>query len=126
MKALFTLAFSFCLFSTSIFAQDLKLQAESESRQMAAEFKLNEGEYLKIKKLNEARLEKIMALSELREQDERYLNLRLDQIEEEYAANMFGTLNKKQFRKFMEYRQEQPYTYAGLTMKYRSVAQSEE
>ncbi|MFC5269828.1 hypothetical protein [Adhaeribacter terreus] len=127
MKTLLTLFLSFSLVSlTPLMAQNLQVQAEKETRDMASRLNLNEGEYLKLKKLNLERLEKIAALAQLREQDNRYLDLRLDQIEEQYAANMFNTLNTKQYSAFVEYRKEQPYTYAGLTMKNNTVAQTKE
>ncbi|MBK0402453.1 hypothetical protein I5M27_05615 [Adhaeribacter sp. BT258] len=127
MKTMLTLLLGFALISvTPLAAQDLQSQAEKETREMAGRMNLNEGEYLKIKKLNLERLEKIAALAQLREQDNRYLDLRLDQIEEQYAASIFNTLNTKQYSAFVEYRKEQPYTYAGLTMKNNTVAQTKE
>lgn len=127
MKTMLTIFLSFSLLAASpLLAQDLQNQADKETRDMAARMNLNEGEYLKIKKLNQERLEKIAALTQLREQDNRYLDLRLDQIEEQYAANMFNALNTKQYHAFVEYRKEQPYTYAGLTMKNNTVAQTKE
>jgi len=119
MKKVFTLLFSLMLVlgASNLMAQNLEALAEKETREMAAKLRLNEGEYLKLKQYNLERLEKIAALSNLREQDERYLDLRLDQIEEEYASMLFNTFDKKQYAAYLNYKEDQPYTYAGVASK---------
>ena len=107
------LIFSFA--TISLQAQDLSSRAEAQTRQMASKIKLNESDYMKLKAMNFNRLAKIDALSSLREQDHRYLDLRLDEIEEEYNANLFSLLKPKQYAAFMDYKKDQPYTYADVT-----------
>ena len=119
MKKAFTLLFGLLLFfgTLEIQAQSLQEQADKQTREMAGKLKLNAAETARIRQYNLTRLEKIAALSKLREKDNRYLDLRLDQIEEEYSSALFNTLNRKQFMAFMDYKKDKPYTYAGLTMK---------
>lgn len=105
------------VYAPSIMAQSVLERAEKQTSQMAAKMKLNESDYQKLKQFNLERLQKIEALSQLREQDNRYLDLRLDQIEEEYHSRLFNTLSKKQFTAYQNYKKDQPYTYASLTMK---------
>lgn len=117
MKNVFTfilgLAFSFSAMVCS--AQSLETQAEIQTKEMAQKLNLNEANYLKLKNINLNRLHRIAALAKLREQDHRYLDVRLDAIEEEYSASVYRILKPSQFSAFMNYRQEQPYTYAGVT-----------
>ena len=114
MKNILTFIFGLTLsiFSLSLQAQDLNSRADVQTRQMASKLKLNEGEYKKLKALNFNRLAKIDALASLREQDHRYLDLRLDEIEEDYNAAIYDLLKPKQYAAFIDYKKEQPYTYA--------------
>lgn len=98
-------------------AQDLAAQAEAQTQVMASTIKLNAVEYKKLKALNFNRLAQIASLANLREQDNRYLDIRLDLIEEEYHSKLFNLLNPKQYSAFMNYKKDQPYTYAGVTNK---------
>jgi lipopolysaccharide export LptBFGC system permease protein LptF len=127
MKKIFTLILSFLILSLSqVIAQNFDSQAEKETRQMAEIIKMNNKSFQKIQKINLERLNKIANLSKLREQDQRYLNLRLDEIDEQYAAKMYKILNKNQYQAFMKYRNEQPFTYAGQAMKYNLIALTKE
>jgi hypothetical protein len=119
MKKAFTLICGLLLFfgTLELQAQSLQEQADKQTREMAAKLKLNATDIGKVRQFNLTRLEKIAALNKLREKDNRYLDLRLDKIEEEYSSALFNTLNRKQFVAFMDYKKDKPYTYAGLTMK---------
>lgn len=118
MKKALTFAVMFALLFAANFAQAqstiLVKQAENQSREMADRLKLNEAEYLKVKQFNFTRLQKIADLGNLREQDSRYLDMRLDQIEEEYSSMVYNTLSPKQYKAFANYRKDQPSTYAGV------------
>ena len=117
MKILFTFILGITLSLSTLVcsAQSLEAQAEIQTKEMTQKLNLNEGNYLKLKNINLNRLHRIAALAKLREQDHRYLDLRLDAIEEEYSAAVYKILKPSQFSAFMNYRQEQPYTYAGVT-----------
>lgn len=121
---LFLLCFTFSL--SPLRAQDINQQAARETRQMAAAVKMSKNDFRKINMVNADRLKKIAALTTIREQDRRYLDMRLDQIDEEYNATMYKLLSTNQYRSFVKYRQEQPFTYASLVMKYNMVAQAKE
>jgi|SRR5687768_3677085 len=114
MKNILTLFLGLTLsFATiSLQAQDLNSRAEAQTKKMASQLKLNEGDYMRLKALNFNRLAKIDALASLREQDHRYLDLRLDEIEEDYHTELYSMLKPKQYAAFMEYKKDQPYTYA--------------
>lgn len=103
--------------SLDTFAQDFETQAEKQTREMARYMKLNEGEYLRLKNFNLNRLHQIAALAILREQDDRYLDLRLDLIEEEYSSTLYNTFSPKQYAGYKEYRKTVPHTYAGISAK---------
>src|SRR5688572_6463993 len=116
MKTAFTffLGALFSIASFTVSAQGLAARAETQTREMASKLNLNEADFVKLKKANLNRMEKIESLSALREQDHRYLDLRLDQIEEEYNAELFGMLKPTQYAAFVDYKKDQPYTYAGV------------
>ena len=117
MKKLLTffLGLSLIFATISLQAQDLNSRAESQTKKMASQLKLNEADYMRLKALNFNRLAKIDVLSSLREQDHRYLDLRLDEIEEDYQTELYSMLKPKQYAAFMEYKKDQPYTYADVT-----------
>ena len=116
MKNLLTifLGLIFSLVTLSLQAQDLNARADAQTRQMATQLKLNDSDYMRLKALNFNRLAKIDALASLREQDHRYLDLRLDEIEEDYHTELYSMLKPKQYAAFMEYKKTQPYTYADV------------
>lgn len=117
MKNILTLflGLTLSLATLSLQAQDLNSRAESQTKHMAAQLKLNEADYMRLKALNFNRLARIDALASLREQDHRYLDLRLDEIEEDYHTELYSMLKPKQYAAFMEYNKTQPYTYAEVT-----------
>ena len=119
MKKILTPVLALLLFlgTNVLFAQSVPELAEKQTREMNAKLKLDANAYQKLYQFNLQRLQKIEALSQLREQDPRYLDMRLDQIEEEYHSLLFNSLNKKQFSAYQHYKKDQPYTYAGLTIK---------
>lgn len=123
MKNIFTLLIFVGLFYISFgtYAQDLEAQAEKQTREMAAVMKLNEGEFMRLKNFNLNRLHQIAALASLREQDNRYLDLRLDLIEEEYASTLYNTFRPKQYAAYKEYRKTMPDTYAGMMNEKNSL-----
>jgi hypothetical protein len=123
MKNIFTLLIFAGLFFVSLgsYAQELEAQAEQQTREMAVLMKLNEGEYMRLKNFNLNRLHQIAALASLREQDNRYLDLRLDLIEEEYASTLYNTFRPKQYAAYKEYRRTMPDTYAGMVMQNNSL-----
>src|SRR5688572_21040919 len=116
MKTILTLLFGLVLSFGSVAAnaQDLEAKADAQTAEMAASLKLNEAEYKRLKALNFNRLAQIASLASLREQDHRYLDIRLDLIEEEYHSKLFDMLNPKQYNAFMAARKDQPHTYAGV------------
>jgi hypothetical protein len=120
MKKLFTfVAILGLLVGThTVKAQDFDAQAERQTREMASMMKLNEAEFMRLKNFNLNRMHQIAALANLREQDSRYLDMRLDMIEEEYASTVYNTFSPKQYAGFKEYRKSSPYTYAGVTSKF--------
>lgn len=119
MKKLYTLftILGLLLAGPAVIAQDFEAQAEKQTREMASFMKLSDAEYLRLKNFNLNRLHQIAALANLREQDGRYLDMRLDLIEEEYASTVYNTFNPKQYAGFKEYRKNSPYTYAGVVSK---------
>ncbi|KAA9345924.1 hypothetical protein [Adhaeribacter soli] len=123
MKKILTHMLALFLFlgTNMLFAQTAPELAEKQTRLMAAKLKLDDKDHQKLYQFNLQRLEKIEALSKLREQDPRYLDMRLDQIEEEYHSLLFNSFNKKQFAAYQHYKKDQPYTYAGLTMKTNTI-----
>ena len=110
----FFLGLTLSIATISLQAQDLSSRAEAQTKQMASQLKLNEADYMRLKALNFNRLAKIDALSSLREQDHRYLDLRLDAIEEDYQTELYSMLKPKQYAAYMEYQKDQPYTYADV------------
>jgi hypothetical protein len=126
MKNIFTLLIFVGLFfvSEGTYAQDLDAQAEKQTRDMATIMKLNEGEYMRLKNFNLNRLHQIAALASLREQDNRYLDLRLDLIEEEYSSTLYNTFRPKQYAAYKEYRKSMPDTYAGMVVEKNNLKNS--
>ena len=117
MKTILTLFLGVVLSfgSMSVKAQELEAQAEAQTEVMAGKLQLNTTEFKKLKALNFNRLAQIASLANLREQDTRYLDIRLDLIEEEYHSKLFNLLNPKQYLAFMNYKKDQPHTYSGVT-----------
>ena len=116
MKKLLTILLGAALTfgSVAVNAQSLETQADVLTKEMATKIDLNEKDYLNLKKANFNRLAKIQALSSLREQDHRYLDLRLDLIEEEYQETVYKMLKPAQYTAFLNYKNEQPFTYAAV------------
>lgn len=97
------------------FSQTLDERADLLTREMAGSIKLNKKKYEKLKALNKERLAQIDRLADLREQDTRYLDIRLDQIEEVYHSNVYNLLSAQQYKNFRQYKLGQPNSYAGIT-----------
>ncbi len=116
MKKLFTIVLGLFLSVASFAgnAQNLEARAELQTKEMAAKLNLNEADYVQLKKINFNRLAKIAALANLREQDHRYLDIRLDQIEEDYNSRLFALLKPAQYQAFADYRKDQPDSYAAV------------
>ena len=126
MKKLFTILFLAVAFITNSQAQQLDERATILTDEIARHVNMDETEYLKVKKYTAERLMQIDELANLPLQDERYLNLRLDKIEEEYNSRIFNTLDKKQFISFMKYKQKQPFHYSAVVQQKPYIAGAEE
>jgi hypothetical protein len=86
----------------------IEVQASRITAEIAKIIKLNEQQISQVRSYNLDKLQKIKDLAKLREQDRRYLDLRLDMIEEEYHSRMFNGLNEDQYLVFMDYKSRQP------------------
>ncbi|MDX5348689.1 MAG: hypothetical protein LPJ89_07550 [Hymenobacteraceae bacterium] len=126
MKKLILLLY-ICFFTVAAAsAQSVEERAQGLTEEIAREVKLTKKEKEKLTQYNFIKLRKIDKLAKLREQDERYLNLRLDQIEEEYHAMVYNLLNKKKYLAYMKYKEKQPHTYAAVVKSKHMVATAEE
>lgn len=91
----------------------VEVQASRITTELAKLLQLNEHQMVHIRKFNLDKLRRIKDLAKLREQDRRYLELRLDLIEEHYHSLMFNNLSEQQYLGFMDYKALQPADLPG-------------
>ncbi|MGV3539147.1 MAG: hypothetical protein ACO1OQ_05010 [Rufibacter sp.] len=79
--------------------------ADRLSQDMGTSLNLPEGTLIKVRQFNRVRLAKLMQLSkQLDQMGAREVDLKVDQIEQEYQQHMFSALNSQQYIQYKRFR----------------------
>ncbi|WP_192820205.1 hypothetical protein [Rufibacter sp. LB8] len=80
--------------------------ADRLSQEMGASLSLHEDAFIKVRQFNRDRLAKLQALNgQAGKLSAREMDLRLDQIEQEYNERMFHLLNARQYMSYKRFRE---------------------
>lgn len=108
----FTLLFTCFLWGATANAQKPSTPertADKLTHDMGAALHLNEASFIQLKKFNRERLTRLTALSQKAHQlRAREVEVRVDQIEQEYQQHMFHLLNAKQYIQYRRFQETRP------------------